>query len=115
MKIEPGKFYKTRGGEKVHVLGRREDDNEKYQFVGYIVGGETQSWDINGLVPSAINMNLKDLIEEWVEPVEHTFWVNVYPYVVCAYESRKDADKDAEPDRVACVKVTCEEGQWDDE
>ena len=111
---EPGKFYKTHSGEKAHVLGRRDDGSE-YPFIGYIVGGQRLAWRADGSYELCPNKpNSFDLVEEWVEPVERTFWVNVYPESAIIFTSKERADCIQRPNRQARVKVTCMEGQFDD-
>ena len=111
---EPGKFYKTHSGEKAHVLGRRDDGSE-YPFIGYIVGGQRLAWRADGSYELCPNKpNSFDLVEEWVEPVERTLWVNVYADVTAAHPTRERADWVQCPNRLARVKVTCTEGQFDE-
>ena len=109
---EPGKFYKTHSGEKAHVLGFREDDGE-YPIVGCVVYGDVATWTKDGLFFNRSHSHPLDLIEEWVELVERTFWVNVYPESAIIFTSKERADCIQRPNRQARVKVTCTEGQWD--
>ncbi len=115
--IEPeaGKFYKTRNGGKAHVLGVRIDGGGCYPFVGYVVDGDAPIvWAEDGRYNVDVKGHALDLIEEWVEPIEHTFWVNVYSDCQSVHESRSKANKVAGSDRLACVEVVCTEGQFDD-
>ena len=50
------------------------------------------------------------------EPVKRVAWVNVYPVadVVVLRKSRQLADDEADPSRIACVRVEFDEGQFDD-
>lgn len=74
---------------------------------------------------NAINLldeNLRDIIEEEIKtPITITGYGNIYEHTDCLedifyYNTREEADKDADPDRTSCVKVTITytEGQFDD-
>ena len=66
MKIEKGKFYKSRNGQKWEVLttDRKKDD---YTVIAMDEDGFYHSFTLNGA--SFISSNY-DLIAEWTEPVE---------------------------------------------
>lgn len=118
LKIEAGKKYRTRGGDEVEIL--RTDLKGAMPVVGVVTfasdgrqAGET--WYSNGESYLSVNGtgNL-DLISE-IKP-KRVVWLNVYPddnggfY----YDSRAEADDLASPDRIACLRVEFEEGQFDE-
>lgn len=68
MKIEVGKTYRTRGGEKASVVERTQDPLDAWPFRG-IIGRRERSWTWDGragIVPE--NDSFDDLIAEWEEP-----------------------------------------------
>jgi hypothetical protein len=68
MKIEKGKFYRTRGGEKVEVL-----TTERPTSYSIVVMGEDGSVTVlqqNGALYDGKANSYSDLIAEWTEPVE---------------------------------------------
>jgi len=76
MKIEAGKFYKTRDGEKVFVLGVlvqnpiSEEVAEDWQpVVGQFGSGYEDRWSQNGQYETHVIGGSHDLVEEWTEPV----------------------------------------------
>lgn len=48
------------------------------------------------------------------EPVKRVRWANMYPIPRTSFESRAAADRAALSDRIACVRIEFEEGQYDD-
>lgn len=119
MKIEVGKWYKTRAGHKAFVAFCTPYPCLIGPYVGYV---ETETnliynWLGDGAASMGASSNNKyDLIEEWKEPKSGVAYVNVYPECVdvSAYKDRAEANKHKDNDRIACVRVEWKEGQFDD-
>lgn len=62
MKIEAGKFYRTRDGRKV---GPVDVDGTDYWCVSARLGGIENSWRLNGLWHASLPAHKLDLIAEW--------------------------------------------------
>ena len=69
MKIEKGKFYKSRNGQKWEVLTTNRN-SEDYPIVAISEDGEIESFSINGHIIIDNDDDDFDLIAEWTEPVE---------------------------------------------
>jgi hypothetical protein len=71
MKIEKGKFYKSRNGRKWEVL-TTERNSEDYPIVAISEDGDIESFSINGhiIIDNDDDDDEDDLIAEWTEPVE---------------------------------------------
>jgi hypothetical protein len=68
MKIEKGKFYKSRDGQKYEIL---KTDAIDIPIVAYRCdGGHILSLHRNGCVFDDKSLSIFDLIAEWTEPVE---------------------------------------------
>lgn len=119
MKLEAGKYYKTRDGRKAYVGYVREDDCQ-YPAVGHMDGGGVDCWLARGGYVDKGGTHFNDLIEEWVEPRSGALWVNIYPDgAIFSHESRPRADQansmtSDRGKRLACVKVYWAEGQFDE-
>jgi len=119
MKIEVGKYYKTRDGRKAFVAFCTPSPCLIGPYVGYV---ETETnliynWLGDGAASMRASSNNKyDLIEEWKEPKSGVKYFNVYPECVdvSAYKDRAEANKHKDNDRIACVRVEWKEGQFDD-
>lgn len=79
MKIEAGKFYKTRNGQKAYIYATNAPDSER-PIHGYVVWSDGEIrlyswtalggfWD-NGDKPGKYG---PDLISEWVEPAKKLY------------------------------------------
>lgn len=73
LKIEAGKFYRTRSGRKVFVgavfLPGPWGDRLNYPVKGWIQGNATMlAWRECGAFSSADRPDYNDLVEEWREP-----------------------------------------------
>lgn len=74
MKIEAGKYYKTRSGKKVYIFG--ESPFIKDVWIGCLSNGVSLEWNYDGRYSESDNGS--DLIEEWQdEPVRPEI---PYPY-----------------------------------
>lgn len=116
MKLEIGKKYKDRSGDVWHCVAANPY-RTKYPFVCACVDGDSLgSWDIAGHC-SLLDSEDLDLIEEYKEPQTGEFWVNVYGDDGLAVSwSKKYADlrSDSADVRIARIKVTYTEGQFDE-
>jgi hypothetical protein len=123
--IEAGKSYRTRDGKKALILitGLK---NENFPVAGVVEDGggkETvETWGETGNT-FLIGPHGLDLVAEWVEPRTQDVWLNVYATkteLVTSYSfnNRETADNaddcQARNHRVARIKVTLREGQWDE-
>ena len=73
MKIEVGKFYKTRSGRKARIYAT--DGIKNYVVHGAMLtkdGWCRESWDIVGRNLEDFIDHRDDLVSEWVDPVEDT-------------------------------------------
>jgi hypothetical protein len=68
MKIEKGKFYHTRGGEKVEVL--TTERKSKHSIVAMGEDGSISALFQNGMLYDDKSCSDADLISEWTDPVE---------------------------------------------
>lgn len=67
MKLEAGRWYRTRDGRKAFV-GFNHSVRKSSQWVGYIDGQESlYSWSYSGLYCSDIGSDF-DLVAEWAKP-----------------------------------------------
>ena len=106
--------YVTRGGHEAEVWAT--DGPKKYPLQGRFrnKGGDwiAVSWAKDGIYSYSGKSHV-DLLD----PIrEHTFWLNVYlePAGLATgvgYRTKADADRAADPDRIACFKVTFVEGE----
>ena len=68
MKIEAGKYYETRGGEKAYVVGIIPDyfAYGSHRFMG-LVGSRTFNWEIHGHRYNPLSIDDDDIIAPWTE------------------------------------------------
>ena len=115
LKIEAGKKSRTRGGDEVEVLKTDLPGNTPVLGV-YLHHGdwETGGWNLDGYFSSG-TFHIFDIISE-IKP-KRVVWLNVYPEDDGGfyYDSRAEADRQATPYRIACIRVEFEEGQFDNE
>ena len=121
LKIEAGKYYRTRFGEKAFVALRNPAKGKGQEvWLGFTFGkdggAESRRWSTEEGQYFDDRTCGFDLIAEWVEPV--FVWDNVYPeYAGGNYRSRAAADAGASHDRTGCIKKNLTElqGRWDEE
>jgi len=123
LKFEEGKAYRTRGGWKATVVKICPDarypvtiwhDYDKSVSIG-CVSHHLENGKVSG---GRGEDSSYDITSEWKEL--RVGYMNVYRYdkhglyllVSIPHLTRKEADNNASPRRVACIKVT--EGQFDD-
>lgn len=120
LKLEVGKWYRTRNGNKAFVSHKVIDGIEAVcPYGGYVIDHHKHArlwcWFENGTDFSDNDLHEFDLIEEWKEPLKGECWVNVYSTETCVANSTKfRADDQAMKDRIARIKVSWTEGQFDD-
>lgn len=70
MKIEVGKFYKSRNGRKVTIYVIRHNCDFEYPVCGYMEGAaEFSTWTIDGSYGNSLfNCSNWDIVSEWEEP-----------------------------------------------
>jgi hypothetical protein len=131
LKIELGKFYKTRDGRKVSIVSVTGDPRDSLPGLmpvrGFIAGraydrGEFSGdyfrlgnyWSQDGRY-STYGESPEDLVAEWREPVKKDAYVYLYR---SAYGSEITGAMDARPskrcgslDLIACQKITLREGE----
>ena len=111
MKLEAGKYYKTRNGLKAYVEFIRQDSLfgdylTKYPAMGFIESYGEQMWKTNGEFNTSIENEL-DLISEWREPIKISGWVNVSDIFTSGlYKTKEEADFCAGQSRRACIYVS---------
>jgi len=72
MKLEAGKFYKTRDGHKAYIAGKHFDSTIPYPIVGWIENEDCpQTWKPDGVFTLSGNAEY-DLVAEWREPETRT-------------------------------------------
>ena len=113
--IDKNKQYRTRQGQEVRIYA--VDGDEEMPIHGAILtkhGWKVNSWARDGKWCPNMSDGV-DLIE--VKPrIKREVWVNVYPAFLdsdMVHSTKRMADQEAAPDRIACVKLTidCEEGE----
>jgi hypothetical protein len=116
LKIEAGKKYRTRGGNEAEVL--KTDLRNEQPIVGIVTHDDgsqcVYEWTVDGYYwPDDPRSDL-DLISE-IKP-KRVVWLNVYDDdrpTVHSYHSREEADSYAYANRLACIRLEFEEGQFD--
>lgn len=121
LKIEAGKFYRTRGGKKAFVayVGNPfSEGNEQEEAIGWVekANGYRESWCRDGKFYRHRGLSEYDLVAEWKEPKRIKGWLNVYldedngsPTVGMLNKSKSECPKDT--GRVACIGIDVLEGE----
>ena len=111
MKLEAGKYYKTRNGLKAYVEFIRQDNPfrdyiPEYPAIGFIESYGEQMWKTNGEFNTSIENEL-DLISEWREPIKISGWVNLYDtFTSMLYKTEEEANSVERQGRRACIYVS---------
>lgn len=124
--LEAGKYYRTRGGKKVFIVGQNPfdtlEDDVEFPFGGFVQGnsGDTLEWFREDGVHGVRVGGALDLVAEWVEPKRIKGWVNFYIDTyqlkenhVRVFETREAADDTIgvlEGKRIACIEIDVLEG-----
>lgn len=95
IKLEAGKYYRTRDGRKAFVSGKNPFSDTQCCICGFIEGYGSTSWTIDGNYYSDKSDVAYDLIAEWKEPKRIKGWVNIYSEVVCTNRRRRFASHDS--------------------
>ena len=118
MKIEVGKYYKTRNGYKAHILHILDCDGiGNKNIVGYTTSPDGVFWDtVLWTMAGATNNPHMELVEEWKGPKSGVAYVNIFVNGIGgAFNTRSAADgTSVKEDRIACVRIEWKEGQFDD-
>lgn len=115
MKLEVGKTYVDGEGDTQRVVADDPETNSTYRFITVDADGYPDRFDENGINCDTefISANY-NLVKEHKELKRGTAWMNVYGDTIGrAHVSREGADKSAQPDRIARIKVHWTEGQFD--
>jgi hypothetical protein len=113
--IELGKEYKTRDGREVVILAT--NGRGKYPIIGQILNKngewELHTWTADGFAYSNCSLSLGDLIE--VNPVLVVDgWLNTYKDIMPVFHlTRRSADEQASPGRIACLHIRHEYHEGD--
>ena len=117
MKIEAGKFYKTRDGKKAFVASFTppnpfpDGGNTRYPFTGYVQGWDMETWTADGISFSD-EENITDLVAEWREPASEERVVYLVRFsdgkVSCMMRKAKDGPPITKP--IGSSRVTVTEG-----
>lgn len=117
--LEVGKYYRARDGSKLKFVHRFRGDVQNPCL--FVDEEEGYSWRAADPAGTPINdLNRWIIVADWVEPRIQEVWLNMYPdRQPRVWLSRKAADDVAlneriACERIACIKVTLTEGQWDE-
>lgn len=127
MKLEPGRYYRTRDGRKAFVCAEMNNPfvmgsmKSSRPYRGYIDGRHNvHCWYANGRLDLG-NESDGDLISEWKEPETVVRWVNLYrdrdgslQFGDVSFLSREQANMAGTSRRVACKRIEITEGEFDD-
>lgn len=112
---QPGHKWCLRksGKEATHVSVMDHPAGYRGHTISYFIGNQRQSRRLDGHCFDTLDSHDDDLIDV---PVEKTVWLNMYPGGATSvhHHTRDEADRIAMPPRIACVKVTYTEGQFDE-
>lgn len=116
--ISMNKKYQTRDGQPVEIVTTSARDSPKWPVMGYI-GDQVNFtfWSPKGIHDVNGRRSSLDLVEVEVEvevTLKRVLWLNVYPGGIFVHDSREYADKCSTENRIACLKVEFEEGQFDE-
>ena len=78
MKIEAGKYYRTRNGKKAFVCGSNPlvEADSMFALLGYVDNEGPMTWNLDGV---GVNIYSKyNLVEEWKDPQVFTVTVSIF-------------------------------------
>ncbi len=104
----------TRDGRKARIICRDKRSSVGLLLVVNVVNdGYEGTWSYNqdGTFHGGSPADSYNLRNAPAPKRKFEFWVNVYPQDFFCYVSKKHADMMADDNRLACVHVTCEEGE----
>jgi len=123
IKIEAGKYYRTREGKQAFVaaLAQSPFDKDPVPYIGYVKGHKLQEqfwWSEAGRAQPDGNEDPFDLVAEWQEPKRIRGWLNVFAcastgfYTTGVWETKEAADsRPGIERRLACIEIDVLEGQ----
>jgi len=112
MTLEAGKYYKSRDGHQWRVLCIDGPNKEKPVIAISYVTEVINSFTIEGRHSLKGEVTNVDLMCEWPKRIEG--WINICaPHMTARgiYETKQDANFHALPGRVACIKISVEQGE----
>ncbi|MEY9375985.1 hypothetical protein [Rhizobium leguminosarum] len=81
--LEAGKYYQTRDGRKVYIVGQnpfdKDDDDIGFPFGGFVQrhkGDCLEWWRADGVF--GVRQDALDLVSEWIEPKRIKGWIAVF-------------------------------------
>ena len=109
--IDINKKYRYRNGEEARILCVDGGD-ENYPVIALTREGQTSRHTNSGALWNREGQHIWDLVEV---KEKNVLWLNIY----CQHKddtwiSKEEADKYSADERFARIKVTYEEGQFDD-
>jgi hypothetical protein len=113
LKIERDKVYIDGCGNRFRVVCVDATTEARgYPVIGINDDGNTRTFTSEGMF-QIDRQSERDLIRGAKE--KQVRYVNIYPLTdAFAYECKNHAEKYASPNRLACIRVEYEEGQFDD-
>jgi len=109
MKLEAGKFYITRAGEKAKIY-----EIYQYKIHGAILGSTGHGWCLSHWAPDGESQVFdgEDIVGEWYDIQTRRLWINVYHNHETIFDDKAMADKNAGTTRVACIatEITFKQG-----
>lgn len=93
MKIEVGKFYKTRDGDFVKIVAIKDHEKHTFPVVGRFSGQDREYlWTKDGFFYGADSEDEYDLVSEWMNPTgENPQWTAEEMAAIAANEALSDA------------------------
>ncbi len=104
----------TADGRKARIICRDANNTQPIVALITLANGQEvmESYEANGKYWDSVSNSLMDLQNALMPKRKFEFWVNVYDHIDAnAHASREKADMHASINRIACVHVTCEEGE----
>ncbi len=121
IKLEAGKYYKTRKHGKAYCaaiippspLEKSEYWMYKEGFAFVYLNSGSVCLELDGKGPSDGDF---DIVAEWKEPMKVSGWLNLHKPDCLGlngflYETRAEADRGASASRITCIYVTGTEGE----
>lgn len=105
MKLEVGKFYKTRDGRKAEVVYINEELKDSYTVYFLVDGdGHLISCSLEGSYYGDDEAHESDLVSEWKEPERVTGWMNIYTNCLASagYSGQQIRSTKEEAEKWAC-------------
>ena len=107
-----GSYWRTRGGDKVVVVGYEENDTTPI-IVSFTTKAHSYTVCPTGKYYFEDGVHPSDLISPWVDKKRGEVWVLVCDSHYVVFRDGKEAVNNTH-DAIARVKVTWEEGEFDE-